>query len=158
MSTGLVDFASCVGLGRGLVSLLSAQAALRSLCYDDARGFRMSPVVLPQGETLPAIVYHEISSDDEAGIGGRMGVRHTRVQFDCYADSDPEAEDVRNALEKCLTPGGNPYRGPAGDELILCAVPSGGYRSDAMKQPDGLDRYQYIRSVDFLISHRIAVL
>lgn len=147
------NYSECRDLGTGLCAFLAAAPAVRALAYSESsQGLRLGPTTLPQGETLPAIVYHEISADSDQTLDGRTGIANTRIQFDCYGKTAIEAQQLRLAVELAL----QGYRGPAGDEQIL-SVTIGSRRSDVQPRNDGTDEVDHIRQVDFLITHREAI-
>lgn len=147
------NYSACVDLGVGLRAFFAAAPAVRALAFDVARDeLRMSPSYLPQGETLPAIVYHEISSESDQTFDGRTGIAHTRVQLDCYGSTALAAQSLRLACEVAI----QGYRGPAGNEQIL-SVTLSNRRSDIQPRMDGTDEHDHIRMVDLMISHREAV-
>lgn len=62
-----------------LFAFLSAQGT--------SAGARIYPNTLPQGVTLPAMRYFQVSDPPEHTQSGRSKLRHPRWQLDCYADT-----------------------------------------------------------------------
>lgn len=75
-----------------LFSFLSDQAT--------AAGSRIYPNILPQGATLPAIKYFQVSEPPEHTHSGRSALHHPRWQLDCYAITYIEA---RRLAEQTIT-------------------------------------------------------
>lgn len=85
-----------------LFSFLSDQAT-------DAAS-RIYPNELPQGATLPAIKYFQVSDPPEHTHDGRSGLRHPRFQLDCYADTYLKAQQLAGQAITAL----DGYRGQMG--------------------------------------------
>jgi len=61
---------------------------------------RIYPNVLPQGVTLPAIRYFQVSDPSMHTQSGRSNLRHPRWQLDCYAETYLAA---RSLAEQVIT-------------------------------------------------------
>lgn len=85
-----------------LFSFLSDQAT-------DAAS-RIYPNELPQGVTLPAIRYFQVSDPPEHTHDGRSKLRHPRFQLDCYADTYLKAHQLAEQVVTAL----DGYRGQMG--------------------------------------------
>jgi hypothetical protein len=66
---------------------------------------RIYPSLMPQGTTLPVIVYQVISEVPENSIGGTSAGRLTgsRIQIDCYATTYRAAHAVADAVDVVLS-------------------------------------------------------
>lgn len=115
-------------------------------------GDRVYPLSLPQGATVPAVVYRVISDDptvthsDDQQSPTYTGIRASvsRVQFDCLANTYDDAEDLRDELVD-LAVG---YRGMWGSLEIQSVIPD--LRLDDW-DPD-VGQYRVIQ--DLMIGHR----
>lgn len=90
-----------MSLEAAIYSVLSSDATITGL-VGGARAPRISPIHRSQGKSVPAIVYQQISSNDEVTCDGHIGPRTDRVQIVSW-DDDPAgartlAEAVRSAL------------------------------------------------------------
>jgi len=70
----------------GLFTFLSAGAT--------NAGSRIYPQALPQGVTLPAIRYFEVSDPPERTHSGPSKLAHPRYQLDCFADGEEAYRDA----------------------------------------------------------------
>ena len=117
-------------------------------------GSRMYPAALPQNATLPAIVYHIISTVHNQRLGGNVDVSMATVQMDCYASTNAGsialAEAVRLALQM-------KNRGNNSGQFINDIVCSSGEKTGTDPVSAGSDRRRYITSLDFDINYRVAV-
>ncbi len=81
-----------------IVYLLANDATVSALVGD-----RISPWVQLQSQDLPAITYHQVSSDRVSSMDGSSGLAALRFQIDCwastYAGVKALAEAVRLELE-----------------------------------------------------------
>lgn len=66
-------------------------------------GDRIFPVRIPEGATLPALVYHKVSDPSLHSKDGDMNLNRPRFQFtawaDKYADAKAAIKAVRTALQ-----------------------------------------------------------
>ncbi len=86
-----------------LYTALSGHAGLAALVSD-----RIYPIKLPQDETLPAVVYQQISVQNMITLDtDTNGVQQIRVQLSAWSSSYDEAravgEQVRLAMESATT-------------------------------------------------------
>jgi hypothetical protein len=115
-------------------------------------GDRIYPLTLPQGVTLPAVVYRVVSDVPTVTHSTMQehptftGIRHsfTRVQFDAYAETYDAAEALRDELV-ALAVG---YRGTWGDEEVDSVRPD--IRLDDFDEAPAL--YRVIQ--DLIVGHR----
>jgi len=81
--------------------ILSSASGVTSL-VGGARSPRIYPLAIPQGKSMPAVVFQQVSSIDEVTCDGHSEPRDDRFQVSCWAD-DPDgaralAEAVRAAM------------------------------------------------------------
>jgi len=85
-------------IGEALYSYLSSYAGLTALV-----GNRIYPLILPQGVTLPAVTYTQISGPRVHCMGSDPGLTHPRFQVSVWAESYSDmatvAAQVRAALQ-----------------------------------------------------------
>ena len=74
---------------------------------------RIYPQLLPQRPTLPAVVYHRISTPRLAALE-RSFLPQGRFQFDCWAETFQEAKAVAAQVKLAL----DVYSGAMGDETV----------------------------------------
>jgi hypothetical protein len=88
-----------------LYTALSGNASLAALV-----GTRIKPDVLPQGTTLPAVVYQRISTPRNQAFGSAQTVviSRPRFQFSCWALTPDDALAVCAALRTALLALTNP--------------------------------------------------
>lgn len=75
---------------------------------------RIYPSRVPQGESMPAIVYSIVTSDSGRDQTGVNGLVRTIMQLDCYGDT---YADARNAHEAVRT-NFDGYRGTMGSTVV----------------------------------------
>ena len=91
-----------MSLEAAIYDILSGAAGVTSL-VGGSRSPRIFPVTIPQGKSVPAVVFQQIGSDDLTTCDGPGDFRTDRVQITCWAD-DPDdarslAEEVRDAMQ-----------------------------------------------------------
>ena len=77
-------------------------------------GDRLSPAPLPQGETLPAVTYTDISNRPAYTNEGESGHSKSRYQIDIWARTKIDAARIAETV-RCLISG---YRGQIGKHSI----------------------------------------
>ena len=87
-----------------LFTSLTGNSGLRSLI-----SARLYPDVLPQGATLPAVVYQRISTPRQHtfGAGCPVAVSRPRLQYACWATTPAAALAVCEALRSALQASGS---------------------------------------------------
>lgn len=118
----------------------------------DLIGTRCYPDALPQGATLPAVVYYTISRTHAESLGGLKSAGQVRIQLDAYAATRIAADAVTEAILarlKTLSIGQNTI----GSGTQVCDVEIQGPRSDRLQPEDGSDEWQYVSSLDALLTH-----
>ena len=98
---------------------MSLETAMRAYVLADAAiaavvGQRMYPRRLPQGPTLPALVYQRIDTRREHDMDGPDGLPRPRVQVTAWAASVQTATDLAAAVRERL----DGFRGAWGDVMI----------------------------------------
>lgn len=135
---------------------MSAPADLRTYLLANAGvsaliGTRMYPNALPQGATLPAVVYYLISSTHVQSLGGITAAGTCRVQLDCYAATRLAADGVSApivAALRLLSVG----QQSIGAGTLVCDIEIQGPRDDQQEPADGSDEWTYISSLDALLN------
>lgn len=80
-----------------LYAHLSANADLSALVAS-----RIYPLVIPQGASLPALVYQRISGVPANHAGRVPTLESARVQINCYAQRYGQVKDLRDAVIAAL--------------------------------------------------------
>jgi len=83
------------------------RVGLRGYLLDDAAiaaivGSRLHPLVLPQGDTGPSIVYRRISPIGDHHMQGASGLVSTRTQIDCWALTADAAAALADLVKERL--------------------------------------------------------
>lgn len=108
---------------------------------------RMYPDELPQGHTLPCIVYRVISKNPEHDFGGTSPLTRYRFQLDSYATTRLGADALALAVWNAM----DGYRGTMGTENAqTCHMDN--ERSDVDAAIDATDVARYITMQDWLIA------
>jgi len=89
-----------------LRSVLLADAAVSALV-----GTRVAPMKLPQGGTLPAIVYQRISTIPRMGMESEVGPTRSRVQLSLWADTFQQVRALTTAVRAALQGWSGPAAG-----------------------------------------------
>lgn len=132
-------------IGVGLRALLVADTPVAAIA-----GTRIYPRRLPQGATLPAVVYHKVGGADETGLAGLQGVGHQRFQVDAYATTKLVADQLATAIRDAMCGTG---RGDWGTEFCCGCSAQGGARDDEQSRGDGSDEVYHITIRDYLVSY-----
>lgn len=121
----------------GLVDLLKNNPELSAIVSG-----RVYPLALPDNSAYPAITFQLVDSPKVRSQSGSSGLSRPRYQFDCWAKTYAQIEQMNLALNNLL----EGYRGSLGQDHS-----SGGsfneLESDAFESETGL----YHRIVDFRI-------
>lgn len=96
-------------IGKDIRTYLQTQSDVTAII-----GTRMFPRVLPQGESLPAIVFSLVTSTSEHKITGASSGVRAIVQLDCYAETHIAANDLSEKVRLAL----HGYSGTAGSSTI----------------------------------------
>jgi len=84
-------------LGQYLRLLLAGDLGVAALAGD-----RVHTEVLPQAPAVPAVVFTEVSGDDDVGLDGPSGVGSRRVQVDSWARTRAESTALALAVRTAL--------------------------------------------------------
>ena len=84
-------------LGKYLRLLLTSDAGVSALTAE-----RIYTEVLPQGPTVPAVVFTEVVGDEDLALDGPTGTSSRRVQVDSWAKSRAEATALGLAVKAAL--------------------------------------------------------
>ena len=87
---------------------MSKEDAIYKLLTDDpavggAVSTRVYPMLLPEGEPLPAIIYQAISSVTDYSCDGPTGLRTSRYQITSWAASPETVRDLAEAVHNVFT-------------------------------------------------------
>ena len=113
-------------------------------------GTRMYPNALPQGATLPAVVYYRISGTHVESLQGIKAAGTCRVQLDCYGATRLAADGVSAAIVAALR-SLSVGQQSIGAGTLVCDVEIQGPRDDQQQPADGSDEWTYISSLDALL-------
>lgn len=134
--------------GSSLRTYLLAQSSVSTLV-----GQRMYPDVLPQGATLPAIVYYRISTERQHTVSDCLRHARARFQVDCYAESRTAAQSVASAIRTC---GVTAYKGTT-DSIWFTGISIDSGDEHLTEPPtNGQHVPRYITTFDLLVSYREA--
>lgn len=129
-----------------------ATATFELLSTELSVGTRVYPMTLPQGATLPAIIYQVISDNPEITHSTAQDAptytgtlyHRTRIQFSIYADKYLTMESVYLELLQMLSG----FRGVADDIEIQAALP------DVTLDDYDPDTKKWRRIVDFILHYQ----
>ncbi len=85
-------------IGKAVYNQLSNNATIVAVV-----GERIYPLSIPQGESLPAIVYQVISEEHDNHVDGSGGLAHATVQISCYATSYAAARNLAETIRVAIT-------------------------------------------------------
>lgn len=90
------------------MTIKNVRKAIFDLLKDDSAvssivGTRVYPIILPQGETSPSVVYHIISEDTDYNMDGPSGLVQTRMQLDAVALTQTGAFDLADVVKNVLS-------------------------------------------------------
>lgn len=128
-------------IGTSLQNYLTTQSGVKAICAE--RGY---PDILPKDCLLPAFTYEVISEIPSHHLGGTSGLRQARVQFDCYADSRKQANELDEAILAAIDMVRNTLGG------TFCNTVQAQERiSDSDKPEDGSDEWRFRTIRDYLV-------
>lgn len=107
-------------------------------------GNRIYPQTLPQGATLPAVRYLQVSDPPEHTHSGRSNLRHPRFQLDCFAETYLTAKRLADQVINAI----DGYRGPMGSATCYA-----GFQENARDNHDPELNRHWV-SVDIEIWHK----
>jgi hypothetical protein len=94
---------------QGIFSLLSTDSGVSSLA-----GTRIYPIELPEGATLPALVYKDVGGSSSPTLS-TSGAQRLRLELDAYGNSFADAANLRKAVITAL----NGFQGVLSDGTNL---------------------------------------
>ena len=121
---------------------LAADAGVASLV-----GGRIYPLRLPEGYTLPALVYQVVASTEDAAHDAPAGIVSVRLQLDAWGNRYGDVKAVRAAVRQALLG----HSGAMGG-LAYVAVPAVEVELDLFEEDTGLYRV----SMDYRVWYRVA--
>jgi hypothetical protein len=111
------------------------QYLLSKLAVTNIIGTRLYPVVLPQLESVPAIVYRRISGGHNHNIDKATGSAIPVFELDCWADTYAQAETLAEAVRGVM----QGFDGTMGDTVVTACILDD--ETDDYEPPDeGSDR------------------
>lgn len=128
----------------GLVAELSGNAAVAAIVKK-----RIHPLVIPQGGTLPAVVYQRISSVRNVDLGGPSSFVQVRMQIDCWHTSFSGAILLADAVRGALNGVGIASPKTLGSEPVQLVYLE---NDQALQDIEG-DKAEYRISQDWIIIH-----
>jgi hypothetical protein len=87
-----------VTLGAYLRLVLTADPGVAALARE-----RVYSEVLPQGPATPAVVFTEVSADEDVALDGPTGVRRTSLAVDSWAEKRADATALGIAVRTALS-------------------------------------------------------
>lgn len=112
---------------------------------------RIYPSIIPQGGLTPCVVIRRISTRNEHTLLGRTRLSHSRVQFDCYSDSD---KDVADAIAKAIQESGiDSYQGTTEEIRFHGAEFERGDEDEVDNPTDGNEEFRYITTFDLIVHY-----
>ena len=116
-------------------------------------GQRIYPRALKQNATLPAIVYHKISTRYEHHISDVTRLAHSRIEFRCYATTDVVANQVAKSVMRSGICG---FRGVV-DGVTFCGTEIDSGEEDGEESPtDGNQTHRYVTTFDLMVHYKEA--
>lgn len=125
-----------------LVSILEDSATVGALAAD-----RIYPLVIPQGGTLPAISYQEVSGERLHTLDG-ADMAHPVFQLTCWAETYGEAKAMADAIRLLL----NGYSGTV-DTIVIQYVRMVGENDLGWVSPENDELRRYGVAQDFQVHH-----
>jgi hypothetical protein len=128
----------------GLVSLLSGEATITSIC-----GTRVYVTKAPQKAILPHVIITQMSSEENITLDGGSGqLRFLNFDIDCKSKTSVQAEQLANAVRTFL----DDYSGTAGSYTIGAVIMND--ESDDYEPPtDGSDIGVHVVTLDLDIQY-----
>ena len=133
-----------MSIEEGLVTHLRADAAVAAIVAT-----RIHPHIIPQGGTLPAIVYQRISSVRDVDMSGPAPMVRVRMQVDCWHTSLSGALTLADTVRAALNGVGIASPRLLGAESVQLVV----LESDSTESEIEGDRMEYRVRQDWIIVH-----
>jgi hypothetical protein len=128
-----------------LVAKVVANAAVTALIVD-----RMSPLIVPQDENLPALSYQVIDTLHVESMGGSSGLAASRVQISAWSRTYLEAIDLAEKVRIAI----HGYTGTMGSTQAVAILVLDGPR-DGYEPATGSDVAIYRRDYDYQIHFKV---
>ena len=113
-------------------------------------GQRIYTDIMPQNATLPAIAFRKIPTRHEHTLSGCAGIAHCRLQFDCYAATRLQANDIAESIR---TTGIVEIKGVTFGCDIRGARVEQGQRNEIEYSKEDSDDHRYVPSLDLEVSY-----
>jgi len=127
--------------------ILSSASGVTSL-VGGAASPRIYPLGVPQGKSMPAVVYQQISSVDEVTCDGHAEPREDRFQITCWADDPDDARAVVEAVRTAMAAAS----GSHGSVTVrFCSFD--GERDQVEIPPENETLERYGKSQDWIIAY-----
>jgi hypothetical protein len=104
---------------------------------------RVYPVILPQGATLPALVYSEVHGQQALTLGNDKGFTDALFQISCMASSYLDSKTLAKALRAAL----QGYAGTMGSTVVQGAF------EESERDSYNAETKEYRTDLDFRIFH-----
>ena len=130
------------------ITLAYAQKLIAAASVSALVGDRVRPIALDQTDTMPAIIYSLVTTDNWHGLsGGTYGAR-SRLQYFCYGENIEESVSVSSAIISEL----DGFRGEVGSLFVSSSMLQNIY--DMVDPPTkGSAAWRYRRVIDFSVCH-----
>lgn len=135
-------------IGVAIVAHLKTKTAVTDLIGSGA-DMRINAGYLPQCETLPAVVYHEITGTSYEHLVQGAGTVQDRYQIDCYADTAIAAVELREQIRLAMQTFNHAIWGG----IYIHGCNSDTKHSGTDEPEDGSDAWRYRYSQDYLITY-----
>lgn len=109
---------------------------------------RVYPIRLPQGTTLPAICYQDISAAFTQAHGEKSALPRPRFQFTIYSETVEVANSVGAALKACI----DGYKGNMGTGAYITKVEACLLKNELSN--DDPETGVYLRYQDYVIQYK----
>ncbi len=125
-------------LATALYTLVQGDGSVNGMIGD-----RMYPHVIPEGDSLPAISFFEVTTDELSTHDGSAGIAISRLQFNCHADSPDQAKQLARLVRAAI----RGYRGTVDGTKI------DGIRIAATNDDPDRELREHRRIIDVMVTH-----
>lgn len=132
-------------IGKNIHVYLQTKSGVNSLT---TRGY---PSAREQGSALPSYIYRIIDSQHAAHLQGASGVAISRVQIDCYAATQIDANALAEAIRIELLRQPVPTMDSVGVDCVTHE--NGPIDFGPIKPEDGSDDWLYVTTDDYVLIH-----
>lgn len=130
------------------IAVLMQQRSVTDSRLTTRIGERFRPQALDQSDAMPAIRYELFLTEDWGSLEGASGEAQSRVQFDCCADSQSEANYIAELMEDLW----NGFTGLLSAVRVYDCTLDNKWDTLEAAAP-GSDQRRYVRKIDFVITH-----